>query len=75
MKSHSFDPLSYGMRSGRTAETKDLIIHQASDGSISVIEKSTGQAIVRLEFCRAFSREILEFIASDCQCCYTGTAG
>lgn len=70
MKSGSFNPLPYNMRGDRTVETRDLIIYQRANHDILVIDKRSGQPIVRLECSKPFSRDVLEFIASDCQSCY-----
>ena len=56
------------------AETRDLIVLQANNGHISVIEKATGAKIVHVSYLKYLTKEQLEFIASDCQRCFSPRA-
>ena len=58
------------VKSRCSAETRDLIVSQAYNGHVSVIEKATGAMMVHISFLRPLTREQIEFIASDCQLCY-----
>ena len=53
------------------AETKDLILIQAYNGHVTVVDKSTGTSIIRMTCPERLSKEQLKFIASDCQKSYT----
>ena len=55
----------------RFAETRDLIVSQSNNGHISVIEKATGAKIVHVSYLKYLKKEQLEFIASDCQHCFS----
>ncbi|MBQ6053061.1 MAG: hypothetical protein IJL30_07260 [Clostridia bacterium] len=61
----------HSIRQSSFTETRDLIVSQGHNGHLSVIDKATGAMMVHMAYIKPLTREQLEFIASDCQSCYT----